>query len=78
MHNKNVKLHYSEFNRIRKSDAVVGILRSEAEKIADNAGHSTVSNAYFGAKRANVSVRQRQTKEDMENSTLLKAVHFIG
>lgn len=53
-------------------------LNRQSWSIADEAGHAYVTKAKPFAGRQNAMVVQKQTEEDMEQNTLLKAVHFTN
>lgn len=72
--NVRIRLNRTEIANLMKSGEVVSCLQSEAGAIAQEAGHAEVS-TFVGVNRANVSVMQNMTHDDMENNTLLKAVH---
>lgn len=70
-----IVLNHDGLDALMKSDEIVGILRSHAEQIAEEAGHCEVD-TYYGPHRPNCGVHQHQTHEDRENNTLIKAIHY--
>lgn len=70
-----VKLNSSGIRDLLKSDGIKAVLNEQAKAIASEAGHCKVTQGEF-AERAKVCVRQKVSEEDMEQNTLLKAVHM--
>lgn len=70
-----VELDVQGVKSLLKSSDVMTLLSSQAESIAERAGNSHVETQVF-QNRARARVVQDMTHADMENNTLLKAVHF--
>lgn len=72
--NFKVKLNSDGIKALLQSSEVIDVLTNEAEGIASRAGNCEVEQKVF-KRRARARVIQHMTKDDMENNTLLKAVH---
>lgn len=70
-----VELDGQGIRSLLRSQDVMSELSSQAESIAGRAGNSHVETQVF-QNRARARVVQDMTHADMENNTLLKAVHF--
>lgn len=70
-----IKLLSAGIQDVLKSQEVQAVLRGQADQIAASAGHSKVEIGTY-KKRAKAEVIQSATSADMEENTLLKAVHF--
>jgi hypothetical protein len=71
-----IELNSAGVRELLKGAEIESELQSIARGIADEAGHcETESEPY--PERGRVSVRQNSTPQDLEENTLLKAVHFI-
>ena len=71
-----IELNSAGIQDLLKSAGIVSELQSVAQGIADEAGHCEVESEPY-PERGRVSIRQNSTSQDMEENTLLKAVHFI-
>lgn len=72
--NITVKLYGQGVRELLKSDEVLSELENHAKSIASEAGHSTVETAVF-KRRSRARVVQQMDEKDLEDNTLLKAVH---
>ena len=70
-----IELNSAGVQALLKSDEILGELRSVASGIAENAGNCEIEEGYY-PERSRISIRQNSTSKDMEENTLLKAVHF--
>ena len=70
-----IELNIPGLIQLRKSEGIKAALKQEADAIAGAAGNCTVTEGDF-PERARAYVRQKMTEQDMEDNTLLKAVHF--
>lgn len=70
-----VKIIYSAVGNLMQSAEMASAIRPYAESIANSAPHCEVDETVLNT-RVRVGVVQHMTHDDMENHTLLKAVHF--
>lgn len=71
-----VELNEAGVRALLKSDEIHAELDSIAQGIADEAGNCEIESGFY-PERARIEIRQNSTSKDMEENTLLKAVHFI-
>ncbi|MGT2753253.1 hypothetical protein [Streptococcus porcinus] len=72
------KLNRSGVSELMKSQAMQDVLKKHATTIKDRAGDGYEQDIYVGKNRANAMVSAKSIKakkDNMENNTLLKAVH---
>ncbi|MDD6666719.1 MAG: hypothetical protein PUE58_01920 [Lachnospiraceae bacterium] len=74
--NVKIELNGAGIRELLKSEEIVSELESVANGIAEEAGNCEVETGHNYPERARVSIRQNSTSRDMEENTLLKAVHF--
>lgn len=70
-----VVINKSAVGELLQSAEMANGIRPYAEAIASSAPHCTVDETVLRT-RVRVGVVQKMTHDDMENHTLLKAVHF--
>lgn len=72
------KLNYKGVGDLMKSKAMQSILTEHATKIRNRCGEGYEQDIHVGRNRANAMVRPasaKALKDNLENNTLLKAVH---
>lgn len=72
------KLNYKGVGDLMKSKAMQSILTEHATKIRNRCGEGYEQDIHVGRNRANAMVRAtsyQAKKDNLENNTLLKAVH---
>lgn len=74
MNNVKVVLNIAGLREFRNSSEVTALIQEHTERIAKEAGDSKPAIEH-GKTRVKGLVKQNMTSEDMENNTLLKAVH---
>lgn len=70
-----IELNRAGVRELLKSSDIEAECLSIAQGIANAAGNCVVEEEQY-PERARVSIRQNSTSKDMEENTLLKAVHF--
>ena len=70
-----IVLNSAGIQEMLKNPGVMGALEEAAGEIAQEAGNAEIETGYY-PERARVFVRQSATSQDMDENTLLKAVHF--
>lgn len=70
-----IELNSAGVRELLRSAEILSELESVAKGIADEAGNCEIESGAY-PERARVGVRQNATSKDMEENTLLKAVHF--
>lgn len=70
-----IELNRAGVRELLKSSDIEAECLSIAQGIANAAGNCEVEEEQY-PERARVSIRQNSTSKDMEENTLLKAVHF--
>jgi hypothetical protein len=70
-----IKLNKAEIRDLLQSAEMASAIRPYAEAIASSAPHCSIDEASLNT-RVRVGVVQKMTHDDMENHTLLRAVHF--
>lgn len=70
-----IVLNKAAIGELLRSEEMTNAIRPYAESIAGSAPHCRVDKTVLHT-RVRVGVVQKMTHDDMENHTLLKAVHF--